>query len=80
MRFIILRMLSSASLSAFSASVQARSRGDAPLMGVTPIRGQTDMRPGNPAPAAPGMTLAPLPARPPADRNLPRGSLLDLSV
>lgn len=80
MRFIILRMLSSASLSAFSASVQARARGDAPVMGVTPIRAQTDTRPGSVAPAAPGMTLAPLPARPPADRILPRGSLLDLSV
>lgn len=85
MRFMILRMLSSASLSAFSASVQARARGniplgDAPLAGVTPVRGQADARPGTAAPGASGMSLAPAPARPPADRTLPRGSLLDLSV
>lgn len=84
MRFMILRMLSSASLSAFSASVQARARGDAPVAAVTPIRAQTDARqvglaPGPSMTMAP-MTLAPLPARPPADRTLPRGSLLDLSV
>lgn len=80
MWFIVLRMLSSASLSAFSASVQARARGDAALGPVMPVRAQTDTRPGMAAREAPGMAVAPMPARPPADRNLPRGSLLDLSV
>ncbi len=78
MRFMILRMLSSASLSAFAAAVQARALGDTPVAGVVPVRAQTDAR----VPASPGqaMSLIPTPGKPPPDRNLPRGSLLDLSV
>jgi len=80
MWFIVLRMLSSASLSAFSAAVQARARGEAPLGAIMPVRGQTDSRPGMATREGPGTAVAPMPARPPVDRTLPRGSLLDLSV
>jgi hypothetical protein len=79
MQFTILRMLSSGSLSAFSASVAASSLGQA--RGVHPVRGAS-AQPQSSAPspqAAPsqggGTGAGTLPGR-----ILPRGSLLDLSV
>jgi len=80
MQLTILRMLSGSSLSAFTTAVQARARQVGPLDGISPVRGQPEPRAGSPqqAPAAP--RLEPLLSAPPPDRNLPRGSLLDLSV
>ena len=80
MQFTILRMLSSGSLSAFSASVTASSLGQARR--VHPVRGAS-AQPQSSAPsssqAAPsqggGTGAGALPGR-----ILPRGSLLDLSV
>lgn len=82
MQFNLLRMLSGASLSAFSASVQARARDAAALAPVRPIRGDAEARAelSVPRPASGALRLAPGPAQSAPDRPLPRGSLLDLSV
>jgi hypothetical protein len=81
MWFMFLRMLSSASLSAFTASVQARAREAVPLGGVVPVRAQSDARPGNGVRIVPPQQASSGSERlSPPDRDLPRGSLLDLSV
>jgi len=70
MRWIILRMIATGSLSAFSASALQGVQAPA---GVLPVRAQ--------ALSAPTAQLnAPRPAALPSDRPAPRGSLLDLSV
>ncbi len=86
MRFMILRMLSTNSLAAFSASVAQTSLSSRPAMSpaagasgtgpVTRVRA-TGMQ-GQPQPAP--QKLAPAEGSAPPGRTLPRGSLLDLSV
>ena len=84
MWFIILRMLSGASLSAFTSSVQARAREVRevpPTPGIQAVRGQAETRPGNGVRIVPPQQMAPETDRQPEpDRTLPRGSLLDMSV
>jgi hypothetical protein len=76
MRIMILRMISTNSLSAFSASItQSRAGQPRPVQGVRalgadpqPAPSQQPPRPAAGTPPAPG------------SNTLPRGSLLDLSV
>ena len=77
MRWIILSMLSSASLSAFSASVLKAGFGTVqPTPAFRPFTAQQPQPPAsNAAPQLPPQT----PSTPPSGA-LPRGSLLDLSV
>lgn len=74
MRWIILDMLSSASLSAFSASVMN--------VGLGPVQPGAPLRPFTAAPqnAAPSSSKVPTLGAPPPAGTMPRGSLLDLSV
>ena len=74
MRWIILDMLSSASLSAFSASVMNAGLG--------PVQPGAPPRPFTTAPqnAAPPAAQVPTLSAPPPAGTMPRGSLLDLSV
>lgn len=73
MAWIILRMLSTKSLAAFTASVI----GPRPLSQPQLARAASDPPRAAPAPFEPGLRLAPAPA---PGKILPRGSLLDLSV
>jgi hypothetical protein len=80
MHVMILRMLSSGSLSAFSASVAASSLGQArPVQQVRGASAQPQSSSASSSQAAPqqgaGAATGTLPGR-----ILPRGSLLDLSV
>ncbi len=83
MRWIILRMIAAGSLSAFSAATQITG-GVRPPAGLPaqPVR----MPPSTAAPpqplvlTQPGTSGGAPAAPPPGGRNLPRGSLLDLSV
>jgi hypothetical protein len=87
MRFMILRMLSTNSLAAFSASVA--QTGLSPRPAVSPAGGASNTGPvtrvratgmqGQPQ-AAPQKLAPGEGSAPPAGRALPRGSLLDLSV
>jgi hypothetical protein len=87
MRFMILRMLSTNSLAAFSASVA--QTGLSSRAGASPAGGASSTGPvtrvratgmqGQPQ-ATPQKLLPAEGAGPPAGRTLPRGSLLDLSV
>ena len=74
MRWIILDMLSSASLSAFSASVMN--------VGLGPVQPGAPPRPftATPQNAAPQSKQVPTLSAPPPGGPMPRGSLLDLSV
>ena len=87
MRFMILRMLSTNSLAAFSASVA--QTGLSPRAGVSPAAGLSSTGPVTRVratgmqgqPQATPQKLDPAEgSAPPAGRTLPRGSLLDLSV
>lgn len=84
MRVTILRMLSTNSLSAFSASVtQAGIGRGAAAANVGPItRVRSPAGPDQPqAPSTPPRIVLPEGATaPPTGRAMPRGSLLDLSV
>jgi len=87
MRFMILRMLSTNSLAAFSASVA--QTGLSSRAGISPAGGASNTGPVTRVratgmqgqPQATPQKLAPADGSvPPAGRTLPRGSLLDLSV
>jgi len=87
MRFMILRMLSTSSLAAFSTSVAqtglSSRAGVSPAAGVSNTGAVTRVRATGMQgqPQATPQKLAPADASaPPAGRTLPRGSLLDLSV
>ncbi len=84
MRFTILRMLSSSSLSAFTAAVQARARsqigGQTGPTEAMPVRAQAVSPPQDSGRGTPALSLRPPPQQTPPDNRLPRGSLLDLSV
>jgi len=77
MQLMILRMLSTNSLSAFSSAAQVRPAVAVPIQ---PIRAQTETRPGGPGAAGTELGLIPFPPRQSGERVPPRGSLLDLSV
>lgn len=81
MRRMILRMIATGSLSAFSAA--ALNGSGAVGGGVLPVKGpKLQAAPAVspvPAQAAPGL-VAPTLAVPAPSRSLPRGSLLDISV
>jgi len=77
MKLMILRMLSTNSLSAFSSMAQVRPTDATPIQ---PIRAQSAIKPGEPGLAGTELGLMPFPPRPSGDRVPPRGSLLDLSV
>jgi hypothetical protein len=77
MRLMILRMLSTNSLSAFSSAAQVRPAVAGPIQ---PIRAQSPTNPGGPGVAGTELGLMPFPQRPTGGRMPPRGSLLDLSV
>lgn len=74
MRRIIVDMLSSSSLSAFSASVMQ--------VGLGPVQPGAPPRPfsGMSQSAAPPVSKVPTLSAPPQAGTMPRGSLLDLSV
>jgi hypothetical protein len=75
----ILRMIATNSLSAFtSAAPQAASLGG--VGGVQPVRSRAPDAPPKPTPPSGGLGLAPPGSATPPPSNLPRGSLLDLSV
>ncbi len=77
MRFIILSMLSTNSLAAFSANVTAPGSLDAPPVSrvrATGVQAQPQASPLQKAPSTDTLSM-PTPGRP-----MPRGSLLDLSV
>ena len=74
MAWIILRMLSTKSLAAFTAAIIG-PRAPAQPLGL--IRAQAEPPRAAPAPFEPGLRLTPAPA---PGKILPRGSLLDLSV
>jgi hypothetical protein len=77
MHVTILRMLSTGSLAAFSASVAQAGFGQVqPARAVDGPTLQTATPPQSSAPASPGISLG----TPSSGRILPRGSLLDLSV
>jgi hypothetical protein len=80
MLMLITTMLSTGSLAAFTASApQARPIRVAAVSGIGPTTG---FSPGPPTSPAPGATPGPIPPAPggTAPGNMPRGSLLDLSV
>ncbi len=81
MRMMMLSMISSSSLSAFSASLtQGGINPAAGTGGVTRVRA-AGMQPSQPQAAAPATRLPQAdPGAPQPSRTLPRGSLLDLSV
>ena len=82
MRFTVLRMLSTNSLTAFSASIAATGIGVAPAGSTGPIsRVRASGLQGQPQ-SNPTPKLAPAGSMDgaPQSRSLPRGSLLDLSV
>ncbi len=84
MRLTILRMLSSTSLSAFTAAVQARAKvpvtSQAGPTVAMPVRARSDPAPQDSGRDTSALTLRPQSPPPQPDRSLPRGSLLDLSV
>jgi hypothetical protein len=77
MDLTILRMISTGSLSAFSASATNGVLGRVAAAAVRPVRAQASS-PTNGVAAAPGSRAGPPQVQP--GRILPRGSLLDLSV
>jgi hypothetical protein len=80
MLLLITTMLSTGSLAAFTASApQARPIRVAAVGGIGPTAGFSAGPPPSPAPGATPAPVAPPPGAT-APGNMPRGSLLDLSV
>jgi hypothetical protein len=77
MHVTILRMLSTGSLTAFSASVAQAGLGQ--IQPARAVGGQTQQATPAPQSASPGSSSSTL-GTGPSGRILPRGSLLDLSV